>query len=266
MSDEVLVLERPGARLVVDPRQGARLASVTVDGIELLVTEGFGPVMWGSYPMAPWAGRIRDARFDFRGRAVELRPNDPPHALHGTVFDRPWTVTGPDSLAIDLGPGWPFAGRVAQSFALREDGLTVTMRLEAEDAMPAVVGWHPWFRRTLKVGDTTSAPSRLDLPARTMYLRGESGIADGRLAPPTPGPWDDCFTDLAGPPVLTWPDVLELDLTSSCDHWVVYDQLDHAICVEPQSGPPDFVRIRPAVVEAGDALEAWMSWRWRRLD
>ena len=28
-------------------------------------------------------------------------------------------------------------------------------------------------------------------------------------------------------------------LTSTCDHWVVYTEPEHAICVEPQSGPPE---------------------------
>ena len=43
-----------------------------------------------------------------------------------------------------------------------------------------------------------------------MYRRDAAGIATGELVPPSPGPWDDCFTDLRRPPVLRWPGFLEL--------------------------------------------------------
>lgn len=264
--DDLLVLEAGSARLEVPARDGGRMRSLTIDGMEVLITEGYGPIMWGCYPMAPWAGRIRDGRFTFRGRDVQLPRNDPPNALHGTVFQRPWRVDGPASLSIDLGPDWPFPGRLSQTFELRADGLTATLRLDAKAAMPAVLGWHPWFRRRLEPSPGwPTEPAALDVPAATMYVRDGNGITTAATTVPTPRPWDDCFTDLTGPPRLTWPGVLELELTSSCDHWVVYDQLDHAICVEPQTGPPDFTTIRPSAVEAGESLEASMTWRWRRL-
>ena len=79
-------------RLTVDPRQGGRMASLRIGEREVLLTEGWGPIRWGCYPMAPFAGRIRDGRFTFRGRDVQLPLNLPPHAIHGTVFERPWEV------------------------------------------------------------------------------------------------------------------------------------------------------------------------------
>jgi aldose 1-epimerase len=259
-------LEAGAAQLEIRPEDGGRIRSLTIDGVQLLVTEGYGPVMWGSYPMAPWAGRIRDGRFHFRGQDVQLERNDPPNALHGTVFDRAWRVDGPASLSIDLGPGWPFAGRLRQAFELQPESLTVRLRLDAIDAMPAVLGWHPWFRRRLETGPGSwSEPADLLLPARTMYVRDADGITTSTTTAPTDRPWDDCFTDLTGAPRLTWPGILELEIESSCDHWVVYDQLEHAICVEPQTGPPDFTTIRPVAIEAGETLEATMTWRWRRL-
>ena len=38
--------------------QGGRLASLVVDGLELLLTEGPKPTRWGSFPMIPWCGRL----------------------------------------------------------------------------------------------------------------------------------------------------------------------------------------------------------------
>ena len=248
-----LVLRAGPAVLTVSPADGGRLTSLVVDGHELLVTEGAGPIRWGSYPMAPWAGRIRDGRFTFRGRDVELTRNLEPHAIHGTVFERPWTMTGPDSMTIDLGSGWPFRGRVSQRFTLGDDGLRVELTLDADEPMPVVVGWHPWFRR----------PVELEIAPARAFERGPDGLPTGRLVEPRPRPWDDCVVDLAGPPRLTWPNGMTLEITSSADHWVVYDETEDGVCVEPQTGPPDAVNIGGAsVVEPGAPHRAWMGWRW----
>ena len=131
-------------QLTVDPAQGGRMASLRIGEREVLVTEGWGPIRWGCFPMAPFAGRIRDGRFTFRRRDVRLPLNLPPHAIHGTVLERPWQVVAHADdqlvLTIDLGPAWPFRGKVTQSIALDPDGLEATLLLEADEAMPAALG------------------------------------------------------------------------------------------------------------------------------
>src|SRR4029077_4118927 len=62
----------PGVRATVDLARGGRLASLVVDGRELLVTEGYGPIAWGSFPMAPFAGRVRNGRCTFDAAAYQL--------------------------------------------------------------------------------------------------------------------------------------------------------------------------------------------------
>ena len=258
-----LVLDAGSARAVVCPDDGGRLGSVTVDGRELLVTDDpAGPVYWGAYPMAPWAGRIRRGAFTFAGAEHHLPITMPPHAIHGVVYDRPWTVTGPDSIAIDLDGRWPFRGRVTQRFAIDADGLEVSMTLDADEPQPVVLGWHPWFRRVLEPGDE---PVRLGFEPGFMLLRDAEGISGGERVAPPAGPWDDCFTDLASDPVLEWPGRLRLTVSSTCRWWVVYSKPEHAICVEPQSGPPDAANIAPEVVRPGTPLTHAMRWRWARL-
>lgn len=265
-ADGRLVLEAADARLEVSPVDGGRISSLVVHGSELLVTEGASSVMWGSFPMVPFAGRIRHGRFRFDDRDVQLAINFGPDAIHGTVFERPWQVDDPTTLSIDLGPGWPFAGRVVQGFALTDDALEVTLRLEADEPMPAALGWHPWFRRRLTSGPgrpaPPSAPVEIHLDAAWMYLRDADDIPTGELVVPPAGPWDDCFTGLRSTPRLTWPGVLELEVSSSCDHLVVYDQPRDAVCVEPQTAPPDFVNIAPSTTIPGVPLVATMTWRW----
>jgi aldose 1-epimerase len=265
MSDDTgrLVLQAGDARAVILPADGGRVGSLTVGGRELLVTgHPDGPIYWGSFPMAPWAGRVRRGTFTFQGVEHHLPITMPPHAIHGVVYDRPWTVTGPDSIAIELDGRWPFRGRVAQRFDLTASGLEVSMTLEADEPQPMALGWHPWFRRVLEQGDE---PVRLAFQPGSMLLRDADGMPSGERVEPPPGPWDDAFTDLASDPVLEWPERLRLTVSSTCRWWVVYSMPEHAICVEPQSGPPDAVNLGPDVVEPGRPVTQVMRWSWERL-
>jgi aldose 1-epimerase len=271
MDADILVLEAGKARVEVCPSDGGRLGSVVVGGLELLVTSrNEGPIGWGSYPMVPWAGRIREGRFTFAGRVHRLPVNLPPHAIHGVAFDRPWLVAaaGPReaTLTVELDARWPFRGLVEQRILLDADGLEVAMSVHADEAMPVTMGWHPWFRRTVVDGD---APVRLAFDAADMLRRDVDGIPTGVRVVPSAGPWDDAFTGLRANPVLEWPGSLRLELESSCRWWVVYSVPGHAICVEPQSGPPDAVNLGEdlgaAVVGPGSSVRHVMRWRWRRV-
>ena len=70
-------------------------------------------------------------------------------------------------------------------------------------------------------------------------------------------------TAAAADPRLRWPGGPELTISSNCVDWVVFNQRDDAICVEPQSAPPDAVNLDGPVVEPGAPLVATMEWRWR---
>lgn len=255
-----VVQEAGPARLEIDPDHGARLASLEVFGHELLVTEDPAATGWGCYPMAPFAGRVRRGRFDFGGNEYTMPINFPPHAIHGTVFDKAWVADGATRFSTDLGDSWPFPGQVGQEVVLEPESLTLTLEVHAEvGPMPVSCGWHPWFRRQLDVGD----PLTLDFDAEFMEERDEEGIPSGRrVAPPPPGPWDDCFGGIREPPVLTWPGALELRIESSCDFFVVYTEPQHAVCIEPQTAPPDVLNNDPFVADTGRPLVATTTWTW----
>lgn len=222
--------------------------------------------------MVPFAGRVRDGRFEFGGRRHELRVNLPPHAIHGTVLERRWKAVDDRTITTELGPSWPFAGRAVQRFELAAGRLTCRLELHADEAMPASIGWHPWFRRRLlsttggaRIGEA-AGPLELDLDAGAMFRRDATGIATGERVEPPPGPWDDCFTELRQPPVVRWPRFLELTIESDCPTWVVYTVPDHAVCVEPQTAPPDALNTGAAsIVTPGRPLTAEMTWTWRSL-
>ncbi|MGB0112737.1 MAG: hypothetical protein WBP59_05920, partial [Ilumatobacteraceae bacterium] len=238
----------------VDVAAGGRIGQITVGEQPLLVdvphTEQPHAMGWGMFPMAPWAGRIRQGRFAFagvdhqleinsRGRGTDGTVDDPnrAHSIHGTVHDRAWTVV--DETATELtitaellgALDWPFAGSVRQHIALSAHRIDLELVVSTvSGAFPAEIGWHPWFRK----------PTRLDFSPTTMYRRDAFGIPNGDLVTPSDGPWDDCFRN-DEPVTLHYdrPTARVVRVESDCDHWVVFDEPDHATCVEPQSGPPD---------------------------
>lgn len=257
------VLRAGDAELTIDHAHGGRISSLVIAGHQLLRDapdpEG-DPTSWGCFPLVPWAGRIRRGRFRFEGRDVQLPVDLSPHAIHGTTKARAWERTGVGVLRCELGPDWPWAGAVEQRIELTERSLTVVLEVEAhEGPMPVTVGWHPWLQRT--VGGVAV---ELDLPAERMWRRDGDGIPDGTLVEPTSGPWDDCFTALVGPVQLRWPGVLALRIDSDCEHVVVFDEPDDAVCVEPQSAPPDAHNSEEdlAIVVPGEPLVHHLVWTW----
>lgn len=256
-------LSAGAATVVIDAEHGGRLSSLRVDDLELLIGEVNDPLEWGCFPMAPFAGRVRDGRFRFAGHEHQLELNLPPHAHAGTVYDLAWKVEHAEPtdavLSTDLGDGWPFRGRVVHRIRLGERSLELRLEVWADDEpFPASCGWHPWWRRQLSRG----APLKLAFDAGAMWAKCPDGIPSGELVSPTPGPWDDCFTDLAGPPVLRWEGALELRVETTCMDVVVFDERPYATCVEPQTGPPDALRLTPVLVEPGLPLVAEATFAW----
>ncbi|OKI00271.1 aldose epimerase [Streptomyces sp. CB02923] len=254
--------------LTVDPANGCRLASLRIGGTELL-RQG---AKYGSFPMVPWCGRIEAGRFRNGGEIHRMPLNSPPHAIHGTGRDVAWKTARADATSAVftydlLDPGaapWPYPGRVTQLVELAEDGssLTLTMGVEASaDSFPAQAGWHPWFLRSLGGEDV-----RIGFTAAWQEERGEDHLPTGRRIDPEPGPWDDCFGMPDGVDVtLTWPGRLELKVTSGAEWVVVYDEQEEAVCVEPQSGPPNGLNTTPRLVTPIEPLEISTTWTWRAL-
>lgn len=247
-----------GARLEVDLDAGGRLASLQVGGHELLVTSGPSPIDWGCFPMAPYAGRVRDGRFTFRGREHRLPQTLGGHAIHGSAYLRRWEAEGEASFATELGPDWPFPGHARQEILLSPGRLSLRLEVHADrGAMPASCGWHPWFRRNV-----AGAEAELDFRPGFVLERDAAGITTRTRRPVPPGPWDDCFGGVERAPAVTWPDVLRLELESTCEFWVVFTEREHALCVEPQTAPPDALNHDPFVVEPGRPLVAECRLRW----
>ena len=260
---DVLELVNDDCAAVIDCAHGGRMASLRVFGEELLVGRRDDVLGWGCYPLAPWAGRLRDRRFAFGGHCYWMPANFGTDAIHGTVFGRAWEVVAEHAIATELGEDWPFPGRATQGFALGPDALEMRLRIEAlDEPFPASAGFHPWFRRRLASG----TQAELGFHAAERLLLDANGIPTGERGPMGEGPWDDCFVGVAPDPLIRWPGVLALTLSSSHRHWVVFDEPAHALCVEPWTAPPDALNGGCAIVAPGAALELVMTLRWQRDD
>ncbi|MEY3802006.1 MAG: hypothetical protein RLZZ51_288 [Actinomycetota bacterium] len=255
MADKDFVIASKNVQCVVSPNVGGRVSSIVAFGRELLITQNAETNLqkWGCYPMVPWAGRVRNGIFVHDSKQHQLEINMAPHAIHGTVLDRPWTTisSSPSVMAmkIDLGPAWGFAGEVTQTITVANDIIEFRLHLATSDAtMPAQVGWHPWFAR----------PCKLETQFEKMYLRDKYGIPTGETISPTAGPHDDCFSGSQRTPKLNFDDKVKLEIETDCTHWVVYDEPKHAICVEPQSGPPDGFNLDPTIITPTAPLTRFM--------
>ncbi|MEV6675725.1 aldose 1-epimerase [Streptomyces erythrochromogenes] len=255
-------LSAGGTEVTVEQENGCRISSLRIDGTELLRQ---GP-RYGSFPMVPWCGRMKDGRFH-NGATLHQMPLDhPPHALHGFGRDASWrpagATAGEAAFTYDLVDPWPVPGRVTQVVTLAEDSLTLTMGVETYgDSFPAQAGWHPWFLRNVGGRDV-----EISFDPAWQEERGADHLPTGNRIDRKPGPWDDCFGMPDGVDVtLTWPGALELRITSRSEWVVVYDEQDEAVCVEPQSGPPNGINTAPRLVTPVDPLEVSTTWTWRRL-
>ena len=241
-----------------------------MDGLALLagadIAGGHPPTLHGCFAMAPFAGRLGEGLLPWRGELHRLPLHADPHAIHGTAVDAAWRVAEATAdravLEHDLAAPWPFAGTVRQELALSDDRLEARLSLHAQDEQPVTLGYHPWFARRLPRG----GPVEVRFEPVQQYLRGDDGLPTGELVPPLAGPHDDCCLGVRSAPRLTWPGALALELDSPVEHWVLFDERDEAVCLEPQTGPPDAVHLgRADVVPAGGELVLPLTLRWTRL-
>jgi aldose 1-epimerase len=279
------LLSLRSARLGLDlaPAAGGAIARFTVDGSDILrpmaaadIASGLGN-KGSSFPLVPFAGRIRDGRLDFQGEQIRLAPNWPGahHPLHGDGWACPWQVERSDRTSATLRHlheragqqgGWPFRYRAGQHFRLEDDRLTIRMILEnLEDRpVPGGFGLHPHFVR--------DADSELACRARPVWFMDAEVMPVERVA--VPPAWDftlgrkvndvalnTCFEGWDGRATLTWPTRrLRLDMTAGATfgNLVLFMPAGaHFFCVEPWShglAQTDWMPLGPRATLEGEVV------------
>lgn len=277
MEQKPLVLTAGSQRIVLDPRAGGRATSWQVRGMELLHVQGPHAVEHGMYAMAPWAGRLRGNAVVTDHGAVDLPVTYGAWALHGTVLDRPARVErvyqeGDRAEAVlvsDTHAEWPWPMTVRMRWVLEPERLTTRIEVEAPaEPFPVTVGWHPWFRRRLQdVGPDTDA--RVTMDAVAMLMRDDSGLPALSADVIPDGPFDDAFLVPSGRARIEWRGEVAIDIESEGRWFVLYDERDECVCLEPQSGPPDGLVGHPwhdvALAKPGAPVAQGVTWWVRDL-
>ena len=204
-----------GPYRVVVVEVGGGLRDATVDGRPLLdpFPEDALPDGARGQVLAPWPNRIRDGRWRWAGRDLQLPVNEveKQNASHGLVRWAGWSVAeqAADRVVLThrLHPqsGYPFRVDLTASYAVdAAAGLSVELRADAVDGpAPVALGMHPYL----------AAPDGgpvdgcvLHAPAATRMLVDERSLPTGTA--PVDGSPDDLRE-----PVLVGDRVLDLALT-----------------------------------------------------
>ena len=214
------------------------------------------PRQTGCYPLIPFSGRVRDGRFHFQGKPIQLALNFAPeqHAIHGSAWMNPWSPAerGPTHLRIILdheaGPNWPWRYHAWQEFRLTPDGLSVEIGVRNTDStpFPAGLGLHPYFprrpdtRMTASLGGVWHYDSVL-IPIRHAPVGADWDFSQGRTV--DPARVDHTFTDIGGPITIDWHDRdrrVTIEPDAIFDKFVVFipEGRDY-FCVEPVTLMPD---------------------------
>ncbi len=274
-------IEQGRARLTLLPQVGGAVESFTVGGVDVLRPAAPGAddaLLTASFSLVPFCNRIPRGRFVFEGREVALPPNlaGHPHTLHGQGWRSAWTVeraaAGEALLSYEHAPdAWPWAYRAEQRFQLLDAGFRAELTVinTGEMAMPAGLGFHPYFPRR---------------PGETLTAANDGVWLIDTEALPTihhPGPWeadwascaaveghgliDHCYTGWDQRAVLRAPGRPDTVITASADcRWlhVYVPPGEDYLCVEPCASRPNPFgegETGMAVLQPGERRAIWME-------
>jgi aldose 1-epimerase len=225
--------------------------------------------------LVPWPNRIRDGRYAFDGRDLQLPLTEPSrhNASHGLARWAAWTVEEHAASSVSLGyrlmaqTGYPWTLDLHVLYDLSADGLTVTQTATnlGDRPAPYACGAHPYLR----AGDGPVDGWELTVPASLRLVSderqlpvGEEDVAgtpyDFRVARPVRDTeLDHAFgnleRDASGAATTTVRDPgtgLGAALWVDARHpWVMvfsaddgWDPPRQALAVEPMTAPPDAFR------------------------
>lgn len=227
----------------------------------------FAPLQLASFPLVPFSNRVNAGRFDFDGQTVQLAADMPgePNAIHGHGWLNAWAVLEQraDQLAmryVHQPADWPWAYTAEQVIRIAGDSLVMalTVRNDAEIAMPAGLGFHPYFVRT--------SACRIRFNARKLWMGHVHGIPDAEQAIPDAFNYPDlrelgsedidhCYSGWNGEAEIVWPEnglAMSMRASEALRHLVVYTPPgEDFFCLEPVSNMNDAVNWLDRDVDTG---------------
>ncbi len=138
--------------------------------------------------LMPWPNRLRDGRYEFAGRSLQLALSEPEthNAIHGLVRWANWIPTEREPARVRMEhvlhpqTGYPFTLALAIEYTLDDDGLTVTTEATNAGSAPCPfgAGAHPYLTAGVQRidGCTLKAPGarRLLVDERSLPTGSEA--------------------------------------------------------------------------------------------
>ncbi|MFC7486272.1 aldose 1-epimerase family protein [Knoellia sp. CPCC 206453] len=239
--------------------------------------------------LIPWPNRIRDGRYSHAGveHQLPLTEVDLGNASHGLVRWAPWHLAERTDSSITVGhrlfpqPGWDWHLESATTYAVAQDGLTVTTRVTNVGAGTAPFGYgaHPY----IAIGDgpvgevelhvSGAAYIEVDdrlLPTRTSPVEGTDADFRERRAigmhhvdtaytdlEVMDGRWTVTIATPGRPVVDVWAEAQSLPWGQVFSGKAEADQAGvHGIAVEPMSCPVDAFNSGDSLIELAPG-ETW---------
>jgi len=275
-------------RIKIDAARGGQIVECTWKEQEILASgrPGLWPVDQhaGCFALVPFSNRIRDAEFTFEGRKVRLLKPEfaMPHALHGMGWRQAWTIEqrlpGSVEMVLDHGKGqWPWPFRATQVVRVDATGLSLSLSIlnTGKERMPAGLGFHPYFPRTIDVrlrmeaeGYWRTDPASPGLPVVWCAMSPHTDFGEFRSLKGID--LDNCFTGWSGHLTLDYPTrMLHISMHASHQqgNLIVYCPGDGGVlCCEPVSHANNAINAQnlPArqamdVLAPGEAMSVEMT-------
>jgi len=225
-----------------------------------------------NFHMLPYSNRIRDGKFEFEGKTIQLEKADS-HAIHGALRKLPWQVL--DQAASSLtchidtrelsSVNWPWPMSSHLAYRLDGERLLATMTLNniGSSNMPAGMGWHPYFIRQIKgaspvltlpvsgvfptvAGEILPSGAAVPLTAALDFRKARALDPDQRI--------DCCLSGLHDTVKIEWPGAeLALSMRASelCRYLVLFNPDAPHFAVEPVTNANDAFNLEQRGIDAG---------------
>jgi aldose 1-epimerase len=283
----MLTLTSGVAECTLHPAIGGSIGSWSIAGQDILrsasaeAVAAADPLGMASFPLVPYSNRIGHARFEWRGRTIELQPNfaPEPHSIQGVGWKTEWTLgecmteSGVLTLHHDGDAHWPWPFVAEQRVVLEgySLGLSLTARNLADEEAPLAFGHHLYFE---------NAGALLRFQAESVWINDDNSLPTSRVRPAGQYDFstlatiaecviDHCYDGIVGTVDIAWSRrtiALEIEMSPSLSAAVVYiPEGGAAFCFEPVANTTNALN-RPDMplmptIEPGGSFEATVTLR-----
>jgi len=220
------------------------------------------------FPLVPFSNRIKNGRFSWQDKLVQLPLNHPPekHALHGFGWQSAWQVASQTNEKVVLNynnscDAWPYDFEAQQTISLLEYGLEIKLEIInlSEETMPCGAGFHPYFTKTPKVmvaADISKMWAVDDECLPTSLVNAPFIHSENPTLTVNEHVLDNAFINPSAKASIVWPEWgVKADIAGSknCQFFVCYSPVgEDFFCLEPVTNCTDaFNRFNAGDVNTG---------------